>query len=83
MPKNLQKQWWFMFPVTFLSGYAAFLLVQAAGIGGLQSVAQMLVFALCFAALRFGLQFVAWLAIVAFLPKLAKSVVDKDVSKTS
>ncbi len=83
MPKNLQKQWWFMFPVTFLSGYAAFLLVQAAGIGGLQTVAQMLVFALCFAALRFGLQFVVWLAIVAFLPKLAKSVVDKDVSKTS
>lgn len=83
MPKNLQKQWWFMFPVTFISGYAAFLLVQAAGIGGLQSVAQMLVFALCFAALRFGLQFVSWLAIVAFLPKLAKSVVDKEVSKTS
>jgi hypothetical protein len=81
MPKNLQKQWWFMFPVTFISGYAAFLLVQAAGIGGLETVSQMLVFALCFAALRAGLQFVSWLAIVAFLPKLAKSVVDQEAAK--
>jgi hypothetical protein len=81
MPKNLQKQWWFMFPVTFISGYAAFLLVQAAGIGGLETVSQMLVFALCFAALRVGLQFATWLAIVAFLPKLAKSVMDQEVAK--
>ncbi|MBR7801703.1 hypothetical protein [Undibacterium fentianense] len=78
MPKNLQKQWWFMFPITFISGYAAFLLVQAAGIGGLESVSQMLVFALCFAALRTGLQFVAWLAMVGFMPKLAKSVMDRE-----
>ncbi|MBX9870326.1 MAG: hypothetical protein K2X63_11040, partial [Burkholderiaceae bacterium] len=76
--KSLQRIWWFMFPVTFISGYAAFLLVQAAGIGGLATMPQMLVFALCFAAMRGGLQFVAWLAIVACLPKLAKSVLDQN-----
>ena len=82
MLKNLQKQWWFMFPVTFISGYGAYLLVSAAGIGGLETISQMLVFALCFAALRTGLQFISWLGIVAFLPKLAKSVVDQEtVSK--
>jgi hypothetical protein len=79
MPKNLQRQWWFMFPITFISGYAAYLLVSAAGIGGLETLAQMLVFALCFAALRTGLQFISWLGIVAFLPKLAKSVLDQEV----
>lgn len=80
MPKQLQKIWWLMFPITFIAGYAAYLLVQAAGIIHLDSLPQMFVFVLCFAALRTGLLFISWLAIVGFVPQLAKSILDKEAA---
>jgi hypothetical protein len=78
MPKILERTWWFMIPVTVLAGYSAFLLIQAAGIPEMVSFPQMFLFALSFASIRVGYKLAAWLGIVTFAPKLAKSLLNKQ-----
>ena len=73
---NLERRWWFFYPVLVLSWLAAIWLCRLAGVsfsaGSLSTLAPWVIFILCAESLRRALSLGLWFLILLVSPAFAK-----------
>jgi hypothetical protein len=73
MTTKLERNWWFLLPVTGLAAALTAYLMDSAGLARPYTVAQWVLYGVCFGGLQRGFSFVGWL-LVLFLSPSSKAL---------
>jgi hypothetical protein len=71
MPSQLERQWWFIAPVSALAVLLTMYVMRSAGIVHPYNTAQWILYILCSVGLQRGLSFLGWFLVLWVAPSSA------------